>query len=487
MSLRLCIQHSSGYVEEAVTVREKASPATIDSLDSAQKLWQAVLGELQLQMTRATFDTWLRGSRVIACKDGALTVYVRHAYAVDWLQNRLLSVIRRTLARRAGSEMEVMFTAVAPEQEQALTLVPEIIPEEKHRSAAPAAPKVNGRPSTALNPRYTFDTFVVGAGNRLAHAASMAVAENPAHAYNPLFIYGGVGLGKTHLLHALGHEAQERGLAVLYVSAEWFTNDLINAIRSQKTEQFRTKYRSSDILLVDDIQFIAGKEQTQEEFFHTFNTLHGACRQIVVSCDRPPKALLALEGRLRSRFAWGLLADVQPPHLETRIAILRSKAESASIHVPGEVLAYIARKIPSNIRELEGALNRVLLHASLLRVELTLDAAQVALESILAHSVDLTPGQILTTVAQHYSISEEQLVGRSRARAVSVPRQLAMYLIREETATSLPQIGALLGGRDHSTIVHGCERISSQIDTDEHLRRDWLAIKERLSGGAGAH
>ncbi len=461
--------------------KDESSQTLTCSLTRAQKLWQATLGELQLQMTRGTFDTWLRGSEVIAYEDNRFTVYVRHAYAVDWLQNRLLAVVKRTLRRHAGPDVEVEFTARAPEQEVYLQFVPETVPDEEVTTQVRQPAETNGRPSATLNPSYTFATFVVGASNRLAHAASMAVAENPAHAYNPLFLYGGAGLGKTHLLHALGHEAQQRGQSVLYVSSEWFTNDLINAIRSQTTEEFRAKYRHNDVLLVDDIQFIVGKERTQEEFFHTFNALHGAGKQIVVSCDRPPKALVALEDRLRSRFGWGLIADVQPPDFETRIAILRAKAEGASVQVPDEVLAHIARKIPSNIRELEGALNRVLAHANLMYLPLTLETAQVVLESILAHSADLSPEQILLAVAQHYGLSEEQLIGRSRTRAISVPRQLCMYLIRAETDASLPQIGELLGGRDHTTIMHGCEKISVQIETDEQLRRDWLAIKGMLS------
>jgi chromosomal replication initiator protein len=455
-------------------------PSTSDVLSIAQKHWQAVLGELQLQMTRATFDTWLRGSEVISFEEGLYTVYVRHAYAVDWLENRLMPLIRRTLRRRAGAEADVVFTARTADQPDHLVLVPETVPEvaplaEQTRAVA------NGRPSDELNPRYTFHSFVVGASNRLAHAASLAVAENPAHAYNPLFIYGGVGLGKTHLLHALGHEAKQRGLSVLYVSSEWFTNDLINAIRDQRTEEFRAKYRNNDMLLVDDIQFIAGKERTQEEFFHTFNTLHGAGKQIVVSCDRPPKSLVALEDRLRSRFGWGLIADVQPPDFETRVAILREKAETVSTQVPNDVLAHIARKVPSNIRELEGALNCVLAHARLMHAPLSLETAEAALESILDRPADLSPQRILAAVAKHYGLTEGDLVGRSRRRIVSVPRQLVMYLVREETETSLPRIGELLGGRDHTTIIHGCEKIASQIETDEQLRRDWLTIKEKLS------
>jgi chromosomal replication initiator protein len=467
--------------------KEKASQTPDSSMVDAQKQWQATLGELQLQMTRATFDTWLRGSQVLSYEDGLFTVYVRHAYAVDWLQNRLLAVVKRTLQRHAGPNADIKFTARAPDRDEHLIMVAETVPDEPQESQAKRSHKANGRPSSVLHPQYTFDTFVVGTNNRLAHAASLAVTENPAHAYNPLFIYGGVGLGKTHLLHALGHTAKSRGMSVLYVSSEWFTNYLINAIRSQKTEAFRLKYRNTDVLLVDDIQFIAGRERTQEEFFHTFNTLHGAGKQIVVSCDRPPKALVALEDRLRSRFGWGLIADVQPPAFETRIAILQAKAEWCSSLVPDEVLAYIARKIPSNIRELEGALNRVVAHANLMHAPLTLEAAERALENILAHMVDLSPEQIVKEVAHHFALSEEQLTGRSRARAVSVPRQLAMFLIREETDASLPRIGQILGGRDHTTILHGCDKISSQIETDERLRRDWLTIKQRLSEGNGSH
>ena len=465
--------------------KNETSQTSACSLETAEKLWQAALGELQLQMTRATFDTWLRGSRVISCEGCTYTVHVRHAYAVAWLQNRLLPLIRRTLQRHAGPDVDVVFTDRTPDSEDNLVLVPETVPEEKSSPQIKKASRTNGRPSGVLNPAYTFDSFIVGTSNRLAHAACQAVAENPANAYNPLFIYGGVGLGKTHLLHALGHAAQQRGLQVLYVSSEWFTNDLINAIRSQNTDTFRDKYRNGDILLVDDVQFIIGKERTQEEFFHTFNTLHGAGRQVVVSCDRPPKALVALEDRLRSRFSWGLIADVQPPDLETRIAILRAKAESISVRMPDEVLTYIARKIPSNIRELEGALTRVRAHAQLMRVPMTLEAARTVLDGILAYSADLSPDLILSAVARHFKLSEEQLVGRSRARTVSVPRQLAMYLIREETDSSLPQIGELLGGRDHSTIMHGCSKISTQIEMDEGLRRDWLAIKEGLANGRG--
>lgn len=474
-------------VEDTVGSETRTIEQPAHTLEHAQKLWQAALGELQLQMTRATYDTWLRGSRVISCDGNIFTIFVRHAYAVDWLQNRLLPVIRRTLRRHAGPDADATFTSSAPSLPEELVLVPETVPEPEAPSTSPRAGNNGGQPSNSLHPNYRFDTFIVGASNRLAHAACMAVAENPANAYNPLFIYGGVGLGKTHLLHALGREAQQQDLSVLYVSSEWFTNDLINAIRRQKTEEFREKYRNIDLLLVDDIQFIAGKERTQEEFFHTFNTLYGAGKQIVISCDRPPKAILALEVRLRSRFGCGLIADVQPPDFETRMAILRSKAESSPVRVPGEVLTYIARKCPNNIRELEGALTRVLAHARLMDSPLNLETARTALENILDRTLDLSPERILTTVAEHYNLNEEQLVGRGRARVVSLPRQLIMYLIREETNTSLPRIGKLLGGRDHTTVMHGCSKIGSQIETDQQLRRDWLAIKQMLSEGAAVH
>ena len=470
--------------------RESAGPETGENgtartLDSAQRLWQATLGELQLQMTRATFDTWLRGSQVIACEGDTLTVHVRHAYAVDWLQNRLLPVIKRTLTRHAGPDVELVFTTRAAEADQNLTLVPETVPQPAALTerTAPSNSSGNGqgRVAAALHPMYTFNTFVVGSGNRLAHAACLAVAENPANAYNPLFVYGGVGLGKTHLLHAIGHATEQRGLSVLYVSSEWFTNDLIDAIRAQDTPEFRLKYRNADVLLVDDVQFIAGKERTQEEFFHTFNTLHCAGKQIVISCDRPPKALSALEDRLRSRFGWGLIADIKPPDFETRAAILLAKAARAGVPVPDDVLAYIARKIPSNVRELEGALNRVLAHARLMQRPLDLETAQVALEEIVSRSREVSEDQILGAVARYFRLSREELTGPSRARTVSVPRQLIMYLIREEMHTSLPQIGELLGGRDHTTVMHGCAKIAAQIETDEQLRRDWLAIRELLA------
>jgi chromosomal replication initiator protein len=329
-----------------------------------------------------------------------------------------------------------------------------------------------------LNTKYTFDQFIVGASNRLAHAASLAVAEKPAEAYNPLFLSGGVGLGKTHLLQAIAHFALTQGKNVMYTTSETFTNDLINAIRTQSTDSFREKYRSADFLLIDDIQFIAGKESTQEEFFHTFNTLHSSEGQIVLTSDRPPKAITTLEERLRSRFEWGLLADVQPPDLETRMAILRFKADSQTTTVPSDVMEFIARRAQNNIRELEGALNKVIAHAAMLRQPLSIDLAKEALQDIVSRQAELTVAQIITAVSNFYRMDSEIIVGRGRSKDVAAARHMAMFLAREETGASLPQIGEAIGGRDHTTVMHGWEKIATLIERNDKLRREMLAIRE---------
>jgi chromosomal replication initiator protein len=336
-----------------------------------------------------------------------------------------------------------------------------------------------------LNPRYTFDAFIVGNSNRLAHAASLAVAEAPGESYNPLFLYGGVGLGKTHLLHAIGHQGVHTGLAVLYVSSEQFTNEIVNAIRYRTTEEFRAKYRSVDILLVDDIQFIAGKESTEEEFFHTFNSLYEMSKQIVICSDRPPKAIVSLEERLRSRFEWGLIADIQPPDLETRMAILRVKADLLRYQVPDDIIAYIAGRVQTNIRELEGSLNRLMAYQQLHRTALTMDVARAAMSSLGSDTrePDLSGMQIAEAVAEYYHISLEAMCGKQRDKYIVTPRQVAMYLIRQETSTSLFEIGQLFGGRDHSTVLHACEKIDRTLHTNANLRREVIAIREQLMRG----
>jgi chromosomal replication initiator protein DnaA len=339
-------------------------------------------------------------------------------------------------------------------------------------------------PAPRLNARYTFSTFIVGPGNQLAHAASLAVAEAPGHAYNPLFLYGGVGLGKTHLLHAIGHTALENGMTVLYVSSETFTNEMINAIRYRTNEEFRAKYRSADVLLVDDIQFIAGKDSTEEEFFHTFNSLYESNKQIVMCSDRPPKAIVSLEERLRSRFEWGLIADIQPPELETRVAILRAKADLSQRMVPDDVIQYLASRVQSNIRELEGSLNRLLAFSQLQRMPLTIDTAKAALANIAtdARQRRVSIDDVLNAVAEYYRLSLDDLRGKQRDKHIVVPRQVAMYLMRQETEASLLEIGQSLGGRDHSTVLHGCEKISREINENTALRKEVLAIRQQISG-----
>ena len=335
-----------------------------------------------------------------------------------------------------------------------------------------------------LNSRYTFSTFIVGSGNQLAHAASQAVAEAPGQAYNPLFLYGGVGLGKTHLLHAIGHTAIASGLTVLYVSSETFTNEIINAIRYRTTEEFRAKYRSVDVLLVDDIQFIAGKDSTEEEFFHTFNTLHESSKQIVICSDRPPKAIVSLAERLRSRFEWGLIADIQPPNLETRVAILRAKASMMGRRVPDDVVTFLASRVQSNIRELEGSFNRLFAFSQLHNQPLTIDMAKASLANITtdAHQRRVSIAEVLEAVADYYRMSTEDLCGKQRDKHIVVPRQIAMYLMRQETDASLLEIGQALGGRDHSTVLHGYEKISREVNENTTLRKEVLAIRQQLLG-----
>ncbi len=443
-------------------------------------MWSAALGELQLQMTQATFDTWLRDSKLLRYEDGTFVIAVKNGYAKDWLEHRLSATIKRTLARLAERTVDVKFVVGVEKPQPEEKDIPLLQAADPSPQPVPERQPARTTSTRDLNPRYTFDTFVVGPGNRLAHAASMAVTESPASAYNPLFLYGGVGLGKTHLLHAVGQACQRQGIDTLYVSSETFTNDLIEAIRSHTTDAFREKYRTADVLLVDDIQFIAGKERTQEEFFHTFNALHGANKQIVLSSDRAPKALSTLEKRLCSRFEWGLIADIQAPDLETRIAILRSKAAFSGTMVSDEILSAIATQVKSNIRELEGALNQVIAMARLTDQPLTPEIAEVALGNLLPQRRELPAGEILERVARHFGLQPRQLTGRSRKRDIARPRQIVMYLVREETDASLPQIGELLGGRDHSTILYGCDRVAELLEEDVELRREVTTLRQHL-------
>lgn len=441
-----------------------------------QNAWSAAIGQLQMDMSLASYDTWVKPAELVGYKDGQFTIGVPNAYACDWLKSRLTGTVTRILTGLMESPQTVEFIVWHKDyQNQAVreTIAEPLLLEKQ------AEPE---RETPVINHRYSFDNFVVGSSNRLAHAACLAVAENPAQAYNPLFLYGGVGLGKTHLLHAIGNYAREHGQQVLYVSSEEFTNDLINAIRTHTTQAFRDRYRRIDVLLVDDIQFIAGKESTQEEFFHTFNTLHGQDKQIVISSDRPPKAMNTLEERLRSRFEWGLTADIQPPDLETRIAILRSKAERSRHKVPAAILEMIARQFHSNIRELEGALTRVVAYADLRGKPLTEDLVSIALTDLLPQRNTFEPARVVDVVAASFGITAEKLMGRDRSRTAALPRQVVMYLLRKEANVSLPQIGEVLGGRDHTTVMYACEKVADMIERDDRLRRQVLQIRDNLYG-----
>jgi len=447
---------------------------------NASQAWQAALGQLQVEMPKGTYDTWVRDSELVAYEDGAFVIGANNAYARDWLEGRLKSTIIRLLTGMMNRTIEVRFVVWQPTQ-----------PSENlaEFSAEPEGPEAEEKPggqtgtgNLTLNPRYTFETFVVGNSNRLAHAASLAVAENPSKAYNPLFLYGRVGLGKTHLLRAIGNAAMQSGLQVLYVSSEEFTNDLIHAIRTHSTQAFRDKYRNTDVLLVDDIQFIAGKESTQEEFFHTFNTLHGQNKQIVITSDRSPKGLMTLEERLRSRFEWGLIADIQAPDYETRLAILRSNAERLGKAVDPVVLETIAHRMQSNIRELEGALNRIIAYSYLRGLPLTPDLVDSALADLIPVPQSVEPAQLVKAVGQAFGISQERLLSRDRSAEVALARQVAMYLLREEAQLSLPVIGELLGGRDHTTVMHGCHKIGELLERDDRLRHQVFGLREQLYG-----
>jgi chromosomal replication initiator protein len=460
-------------------------------------VWQRVLTSLKLTTGEAHFDTYLRGTRGLAYDPGASVIRVAAAnpFHVPWLEGKLSSSIHSAVAEILGSPVRVEFVADAttptPSPPRRARPAPLLAPLERVAADRPE-PVVDlswtpvSRPGPRLNARYTFDSFVVGPSNRLAHAASLAVVDHMGTAYNPLFLYGGVGLGKTHLLHAIGHAAHSRGADVVYVTSETFTNEMIESIRQHRTDDFRSKFRSARVLLVDDVQFIAGKERTEEEFFHTFNAIHEAGGQIVLSSDRPPKAMPILEDRMRSRFEWGLIADIQAPDYETRIAILRSKLSGPVVGaVPSDVLAFIAQKVQSNIRELEGSLNRLLAQARHLKQPVTVDLAAEALHDLVSPGPSgqaTTPLAVLTAVSRFYDVKIDDLKGKARHKHVVVPRHLAMYLLREDAHLSTPEIGRLLN-RDHTTVLHGLKQVAEDIARDGQCRAAVRSVREILSGG----
>ena len=444
----------------------------------ADLMWQQVLSLIKKKISKPSFDTWLKSTSAAVFTDSVLVVCAPNKLAKDWLENRYVQLISACVKELTGHDVEIKFI-IKDEEETENETLPQPQPKPK-----PSVTVNEETVSTMLNPKYTFDTFVIGAGNRFAHAASLAVAEAPANAYNPLFLYGGVGLGKTHLMHAIGHFILEHspGTRVLYISSEKFTNEFINAIRDNRGEDFRNKYRNIDVLLIDDIQFLAGKEQTQEEFFHTFNALHEESKQIIISSDRPPKEIPTLEERLRSRFEWGLITDILPPDLETRIAILRKKAKAENLDIPNEALVYIANQINTNIRELEGALIRVVAYSSLINEDITVHLAAEALKDIIPSNRphQITVEDIQQKTCEFFGLKVEDLKARKRTRSVAFPRQIAMYLSRELTDLSLPKIGEAFGGRDHTTVIHAYEKISQSIKQDQELYKIVHTLKNQI-------
>ncbi|HCC32993.1 MAG TPA: chromosomal replication initiator protein DnaA [Clostridiales bacterium] len=444
------------------------------------EIWDRTLELLRYELLKPSFDTWLLNTQPLALMDDTIVIGVPNEFARDWLERRYAEDIRRTLRRVLERDLRIKFvipnsSGVAPAK---------VPPSEAEMLPATARPA----PSHAgvLNAKYTFDSFVVGTQSRLAHAACLAVAEAPARSYNPLFIYGGVGLGKTHLMQAVAHYSLQLrpDQQALYVSSEKFTNEMINSIRDDRMPDFKNRYRSIDLLLIDDIQFLAGKERTQEEFFYTFEALHGASRQIVISSDRPPKEIPTLEERLRTRFEWGLIADIQPPDFETRVAILRKKAQYERLVLPDDVASFIASRVSTNIRELEGALTRIMAYAAFtgttLDIAVTAEALRDLVDDVRPRVINI--GGIQSVVAQYYGLKIEDLQAKRRTRSLTFPRHVAIYLCRELTDASLPRIGDEFGGRDHTTVIYAHEKIKGELERDSGLRRVIGELTERVQG-----
>jgi chromosomal replication initiator protein len=467
------------------------------TLNNLQEIWIQTLAIIKKKLSKPSFETWLKETRAQSINGQIMIVSVPNEFSRDWLEEHYAKLISDILYEITGSRYRVQF--VIPRKENDKDASPATTNKGKS-DGMNFNPNDHGNPyggmsqrnqhrmedlgNSMLNSKNTFETFVIGSGNRFAHAASLAVAEAPAKAYNPLFIYGGVGLGKTHLMHAIGHYVIDHNPSarVVYLSSEKFTNEFINSIRDNKTVEFRNKYRGVDVLLIDDIQFLAGKEQTQEEFFHTFNALHEEYKQIVISSDRPPKEIPTLEDRLRSRFEWGLITDITPPDLETRIAILRKKAKAEGLDIPNEVMIYIANQIDTNIRELEGALIRVIAFSSLNNQDINVDLAAEALRDIIpsARPKTITIQDIQVAVGEEYHMKLEDFSAKKRTKSIAFPRQIAMYLSRELTDYSLPKIGEEFGGRDHTTVIHAHEKITKQLSVDRDLQKTVNALIDQL-------
>lgn len=446
-------------------------------MSSLNSIWEKVLEEIKSNhnIQNVTFQTWFKNTELVDLNTSYAVIKADSDFQREWLNTQYKSIIEDSIYSSIGEKVTIQIVIKGDETTP-------MVSEEKNtqQESIKTAPIHH-----ALNEQHTFDTFVIGNGNRFSHAASLAVAEAPAKAYNPLFIYGGVGLGKTHLMHAIGNFVLENrpNAKVVYLSSEKFTNEFINSIRDNKTEEFRNKYRNVDVLLIDDIQFLAGKESTQEEFFHTFNSLHENNKQIVISSDRTPKEIPTLEDRLRSRFEWGLMTDVTPPDLETRIAILRKKCEEENVEIPNEAMIYIANHIHTNIRELEGALTRVAAYAKISNQPMTPEVVSEALKDLVTttQTKRITVQDIQLAVSEYYGIHIDELSSKKRTKSIAFPRHVAMYLSRELTDNSLPKIGEVFGGRDHTTVIHAHEKISKLVAEDELFNSELKEIESKLN------
>lgn len=462
-------------------------------MDSKQ-LWDACLGELELTLTKANFTTWFKNTFILEYNSQNVVVGVPSAFTKNWMENKYHPKILKSLQHITEGQIKQVTFKMAPISKREIVVAPEPSSAKpaatKTTTILPAAAPIRIKPSAValtnpeLNPRHTFDTFVVGKKTELAYAACKAVSENPATIYNPLFIYGGVGLGKTHLMQAVGNAIMHRfvGKRVLYTPCETFTNEYIKSVTMGQADSFKNKYRSVDVLLVDDIQFLAGKEGTQEAFFHTFNFLHQNNKQIVISSDRPPKAIPTLEDRMVSRFEWGMIVDVGAPDLETRIAILNTKCQEKNVQLEDDIIQFIATIVQNNIRELEGALNRVLAATQLTHTKPTIESVKGLLSSLVQAPKRgaMTAKQVLLAVAEYYNVTVESITGASRKKELVFPRQIAMYIMREEMLASYPTIGHELGGRDHTTAMHAFNKIQKDLVDNEKLTQDVTLIKQKL-------
>lgn len=470
-------------------------------MEDNKQLWEAVLGALEVSISKANFTTWFRSTSILESTDGQVVIGVPNAFTKEWMENKYHKEISQAITNVTRQPVKKISFVIGKgtrptqaNQEPSLTiqtntpnLTPSTVLREEIEQLASRERQDTLDPTTNLNAKYTFESFIIGPNNELAAAACRAVAVNPGGAYNPLFIYGGVGLGKTHLMQSIGNEVLKRNpnKKIQYVTCERFTNEMVEAIGKHKMEQFKNAYRDIDVLILDDVQFLSGKEKTQEEFFHTFNSLYEANKQIVLSSDRPPKAIQTLEERLRSRFEGGMIADIGSPDLETRMAILREKSQVFGVNFSDEIIAYIAANIQNNIRELEGALKRVIASIEFGNKAPTLDTVKEILASIIQTPKKraLLPRQVLEAVSSFYDLPLEDLKGKSRKKETVVPRQIVMYLLREEVKSSYPMIGRELGGRDHTTAMHACQKIEKQIEKDESLAQEIDLIKQKLYTG----